>query len=94
MSPLQQHRVASCHVADGNLICDRARDLQLIKQQIRSEFDYLPGLKLTFAQARRLFGLDRDCCARVLASLLEEGMLTLTPDGAYVRAIRNRTKSA
>jgi hypothetical protein len=94
MSALRQHGVASCHAVDRNPVCDDTRELQLIKRQIQLEFDYLPGLKLTFAQARRLFGLDSDCCARVLASLLEEGMLTLTADGAYVRAICNRTKSA
>ncbi len=96
MSRLQQHDVGSHRTAAGSLVRDHAHELRLIKRQIQSEFDYLPGLKLTFAQARRLFGLDQDRCARVLALLVEEGTLTLTTDGAYISANRNRitTKTA
>ena len=92
MSSLQQS-AGLRRTAAGSLVCDHPREVQLIKRQIQSEFDYLPGLRLTFAQARRLFGLEPECCARVLASLLDEGMLTLTSDGAYVRSVR-RMKSA
>ncbi len=95
MSAVPQHGATSHHTSAGSRICDEAREAQLIKRQIRSEFEYLPGLKLTFAQARRLFGLDPDCCARVLASLVSDGILTLTAEGAYVRsAAGTRLKSA
>lgn len=90
MSPHHQH---ARRPAAGARNSDHARDLHVIKRQIQSEFEYLPGLKLTFAQARRLFGLDAECCALVLASLLDEGALTLTTDGAYVRATRAQMRA-
>ena len=46
----------------------------------------MPGLKLTEAQARRLWALDGDTCRRVLATLLERRFLKRTATGMYVRA--------
>jgi hypothetical protein len=46
----------------------------------------MPGLKLTEAQARRLWDLDGDTCRLVLAMLLEQRFLKYTPNGTYVRA--------
>lgn len=94
MSALLQQDMGVRRTPAGSRVCDHPREAQLIKRQIRSEFECLPGLKLTFAQARRLFGLDADCCARVLAALLDEGALTLTADGAYARATRGHVRSA
>ena len=90
MSTLQQHGVGVRRTAAGSMICDHSHEAQLVKRQIQAEFEYLPGLRLTFAQARRLFGLEPDCCARILAVLVEEGSLTLTADGAYAKAARAR----
>jgi hypothetical protein len=53
---------------------------------IRMEYDELPGLKLTFWQAQRLWNLSDDVCARALQTLTEGRFLTQSADGAYVRS--------
>ena len=58
-----------------------ARD-QLLRR-IRGEFEEMPCLCLTYAQARRLFGLSPDVCRRVLGSLVREHTLTCGPDDRY-----------
>jgi DNA-binding IclR family transcriptional regulator len=58
------------------------RDGALLRR-IRAEYQEMPGLRLTLWQASRLWGVDQDTCARVVASLTEEGFLTRTADGAY-----------
>jgi hypothetical protein len=45
----------------------------------------MPGLTLTIAQAQRLWGLDRDTCASLLAALVDAKFLKTTRDGAYIR---------
>lgn len=52
---------------------------------IQMEYAEMPGLKLTFWQARRLWNLSEDLCARALAALTASGFLAQTSDGAYVR---------
>jgi hypothetical protein len=44
----------------------------------------MPGLKLTPAQARRLWNLNEATCAEALRSLAEDGFLRQTPSGAYI----------
>lgn len=61
----------------------RAYDL---KTRVRSEYDEMPGLRLTSAQARRLWNLNRAECDAVLSALIEERILRRTADGAFVRA--------
>ena len=48
--------------------------------RVWAEFGELRGLKLTLAQARRLFGLREDICFRVLNTLIRDGLLRTTPD--------------
>lgn len=55
-------------------------------QRIQHEYREMPGLKLTEAQAMRLWGSDATTCRAVLAALLERGILRRTAAGAYVRA--------
>lgn len=57
-----------------------------ILHRVQCEYDEMPGLKLTEAQARRLWGLDRHTCRLVLAALLERRFLRRTAAGMYVRA--------
>ena len=57
---------------------------QLVRR-IRNEFEEMPGLCLTFAQAKLLFGLDTGCCERVLNGLLQSGFLIRTRTGLYGR---------
>ncbi|HSL21048.1 MAG TPA: hypothetical protein VK886_05895 [Vicinamibacterales bacterium] len=51
--------------------------------RVRAEFREMPGVCLTLPQARRLFGLAEDACARILSTLVREGMLRCRPDGSY-----------
>jgi hypothetical protein len=46
----------------------------------------MPGLKLTEAQARRLWNLDGNTCSFVLTTLLEQRFLRRTASGTYIRA--------
>jgi len=54
--------------------------------RVQSEYLEMPGLKLTEAQARRLWGLDDTTCRALLATLVKRGFLKRSPNGAYVRA--------
>jgi hypothetical protein len=63
-----------------------ARDLEPWCELVRSEFGELPGLRLTLAQAQRLWSIDAPLCRRVLQTLLNERFLSLTDDGQYCRA--------
>lgn len=56
-----------------------------VLQRIQGEFVEMPGLRLTVAQAQRLWGLDRDICRALLGALVDAKFLSLTRDGAYVR---------
>jgi hypothetical protein len=52
--------------------------------RIRGEYREMPGLRLTIAQARRLWQLDHDACVEALDTLVREGFLGVTLDHAYV----------
>lgn len=43
--------------------------------RIRAEYREMPGMRLTAAQAARLFNLDLVSCARVLDALVTDGVL-------------------
>ena len=53
--------------------------------RIHAEYEEMPGLKLTLAQASRLFNLDRDRCARALDCLVNQGVLR-TDGSAFLHA--------
>jgi hypothetical protein len=53
---------------------------------IGAEFDSLPTLSLTVAQAQRLWSIDEAIARRVLDSYVESGYLTITDDGRYQRS--------
>lgn len=52
---------------------------------IQSEFRQLPGLRLTVAQAQRLWRLERSVCDALFSALVDVRFLVRTPDGAFVR---------
>ena len=54
--------------------------------RVQGEYREMPGLRLTEAQARRLWNLDENTCGVVLATLTRRGFLERTPNGMYVRA--------
>ena len=54
-------------------------------QRIQGEYVEMPGLRLTTAQAQRLWGLDREVCDALLRELVNAKFLSQTRDGAFVR---------
>jgi len=54
--------------------------------RIRSEFLEMPGLRLTAAQAARLWAIDRHLSEQLLDALTMTGFLLKNRDGAYLRA--------
>ena len=56
-----------------------------VLQRIQGEFVEMPGLRLTPAQAQRLWGLERDVCDALLGALVEAKFLSQTRDGAFIR---------
>lgn len=61
-------------------------EMSLLLRRVRSEYLEMPGLKLTEAQARRLWSLDGDTCRLVMAILIERGFLRRSARGTYVRS--------
>jgi hypothetical protein len=55
-------------------------------ERVRSEFMEMPGLRLTPAQAARLWGLDAGVCDSVIDVLVADTFLRRTDGGAVVRA--------
>jgi hypothetical protein len=53
--------------------------------RVRSEFEEMPCLRVTPAQARLLFGLSEKTSDWILHRLEDEGFLIQTDDGQYVR---------
>jgi hypothetical protein len=56
-----------------------------ILRRVQGEFLEMPGLRLTEAQARRLWGLDAPTCAALLDALIAARFLFRTRDGAFMR---------
>ena len=54
--------------------------------RVRGEYLEMPGLRLTPAQAQRLWGLDAQAAQSVINALVDARFLRRTPDGAFVRA--------
>ena len=46
-----------------------------VLQRIQGEFVEMPGLRLTPAQAQRLWGLERDVCDALLGALVDAKFL-------------------
>jgi hypothetical protein len=68
-------------------------DAQLVRR-VRGEFLEMPGLRLTFQQAQRLWGLDEDACTCLLHTLLDTGFLVRGEDERYGRAFDGEPLSA
>ena len=52
----------------------------------KAEFMEMPGLRLTLAQAQRLWALDRTLCDAVLAALVETRFLVQSRNASFIRA--------
>jgi hypothetical protein len=66
-------------VKDGSIM----RSRELLAARIRAEYREMPGLRLTLAQACRLWQLDATICELLLNELVRERFL-YTVDGAYL----------
>jgi hypothetical protein len=51
--------------------------------RVRGEYIEMPGLRLTVAQAARLFGLPPDIAGAVLDELQRASILTCSEDGLF-----------
>ena len=61
-------------------------DVEVITRRVREEFREMPGLRLTPAQARRLWGLELETCDAVINSLVASDFLRWTAAGSVTRA--------
>ncbi len=57
-----------------------------VLKRVQGEFLEMPGLRLTGAQARRLWGLDATVCDALLGALVDAKFLFKTRDGAFVKS--------
>ena len=57
-----------------------------VMRRVQGEYLEMPGLRLTMAQAQRLWGLDRSACDSLLGALVDAKFLFRTRDGAFVRS--------
>ncbi len=57
-----------------------------ILRRVQGEYIEMPGLRLTPAQAQRLWGLDRSACDTLLGALVDAKFLFRTRDGELVRS--------
>jgi hypothetical protein len=57
---------------------------ETIVRRARAEYLEMPGLRLTSAQAQRLWGLDRRTCEDLLATLTSVHFLARTRDGSFI----------
>ena len=56
-----------------------------VLRRVQGEFIEMPGLRLTEAQARRLWGLDESSCRALLTMLVDANFLFCTHDGSFMR---------
>src|SRR3977135_4169786 len=56
-----------------------------VLRRVQGEYIEMPGLRLTTAQAQRLWGLDRAACDALLGALVDAKFLFRTRDGAFMR---------
>ena len=62
------------------------RPIDDVLRRVQGEFLEMPGLRLTGAQARRLWGLDAAVCESLLGALVDAKFLFKTRDGAFMKA--------
>jgi hypothetical protein len=54
-----------------------------LAHRVLAEFREMPCLRVTIAQAERLFGLREDVGARIIAALVDQGRLRRDEEGRY-----------
>jgi hypothetical protein len=63
---------------------------QLLRRRFQLEYQELPGMSLTAAQAARLFALREDVCLRILEELVQAGVLKRKWEGRYVATLQSQ----
>lgn len=63
----------------------RTRRQSVMTERIRGEFCEMPGLRLSLAQACRLWSLDEATCGEALSQLVQTGFLRRRADGGFCR---------
>jgi hypothetical protein len=63
-------------------------DPRSLTERVRGEFNEMPGLQLTMAQAAKLWGMDQKACRTVVEALVDAAFLRWTPAGTIVRVER------
>ena len=58
---------------------------QSLLNRIRGEYLEMPGLRLTPAQAARLWGVDLEIASALLSALVKASFLTVADDGQHAR---------
>jgi hypothetical protein len=66
----------------------RTEDLGRLVERVRGEFNEMPGMQLTEAQAARLWGVEPTACRSVVELLVGTSFLRRTPNGRIARAGR------
>lgn len=61
-------------------------DYSAIVERVRAEYREMPGLRLTPAQAMRLWGVDAAMCERVIAKLVSADYLRWAAGGRLALA--------
>jgi hypothetical protein len=56
-------------------------------RRVFGEYVEMPGLRLTVAQAKRLWAMDEPTCIEILNLLTEVGFLHRQNDGTYTRLV-------
>jgi len=69
-------------------------DSETLVRRVREEFREMPGLRLTLAQASRLWGLERHVCRALIESLVASAFLRWTPGGVILNGERGRGEPA
>jgi hypothetical protein len=59
--------------------------MEQMLRRIQCEFLQMPGLRLTLAQAERLWNLDALVCESLLSALIDVQFLGRTVDGTFIR---------
>ena len=62
-------------------------DNEMLVRRVREEFREMPGLRLTIAQACRLWGLELHICRALIESLVASAFLRWTPRGVMMNGV-------
>jgi len=61
-------------------------ELHALVARVRAEFMEMPGLRLSTAEATRLWGMEHSVCSTVLESLVQASFLRRAQNGTFLRA--------